>query len=58
MPPKKTRSTGALRIALITSSGVAAAAVKPSAARASGESATSFKARENTPPPLEMSARS
>src|SRR5438128_412811 len=34
MPPKKSRSTGALRIALITSSGVALAAAKPSAGRA------------------------
>src|SRR5438309_2217067 len=42
MPPKKRRSTGALRMALITSSGIALAAVKPSAAHASGGNAHFF----------------
>ena len=45
-------------MALITSSGVALAAVKPSAEHASDESVISFIARENTPPPLEIRLRS
>ena len=55
MPPKKSSSTGALRIAFITSCGVARALAKPIAACACGASTISFAARENTPPPGEMS---
>ena len=55
MPPKNSRSTGALRIAFIISAGVAFALAKPIAACASGDSAISFSEREKTPPPAEIS---
>ena len=55
MPPKNSRSTGALRIAFITSCGVALALAKPIAACACGDSVISLSARENTPPPWEIS---
>ena len=45
MPPKNSRSAGALRIAFITSCGVALALAKPIAACASGDSVISFSER-------------
>ncbi len=54
MPPNQRRPTGADRIAVITSAGLASVRSKPSAARASGESAIVFAAREKTPPPVEI----
>ena len=58
MPPKNNRSTGAFRIAFITSCGVALALARPIAACASFDSAISFSERGNTPPPLEISVLS
>jgi hypothetical protein len=56
MPPFQNRSTGALRIAFISSAGVNASTVsgRPSAARASGDTGTDFSVRAKTPPPAEM----
>ena len=58
MPPFHSRSTGARRIAWMTSVGVARSASVPSAARASGDSAIDFALRGNTPPPAEISSLS
>ena len=55
MPPKNSRSTGAFRIAFITSAGVALALARPSSACVSFDSAIAFDERGNTPPPLEIS---
>ena len=58
MPPFHSRSTGARRIAEISSSGDRAttAASRPSAARACAETGTDFADRGQTPPPAEISA--
>ena len=51
MPPFQNRSTGAFRIAFISSFGLALSLAKPSAARTSGLSGIDFAARGQTPPP-------
>ena len=60
MPPFQSRSTGARRIAEISSSGESAAtpASRPSAARACAEIGTDFADRAHTPPPAEISDES
>ena len=57
MPPFHSRSTGARRIAEISSSGDSAvtAASRPSAARACSETGTDLADRAQTPPPAEIS---
>ena len=54
MPPNHNRSTSALRIALITSKGVAASLSKPIAFAASGVNVIVFNDREKTPPPFDI----
>ena len=54
MPPFHSRSTGARRIAWMTSVGGSRSASVPSAARASGDRAIDLAARGNTPPPAEI----
>ena len=55
MPPNQSRSTGALRIALIRLAGSSALASMPSASRASALSGIDFSVRGKTPPPFEIS---
>ena len=57
MPPFHSRSTGARRIAEISSSGDSAVTEpsRPSAARACAETGTDFAERGQTPPPAEIS---
>ena len=56
MPPFHSRSTGAFRIAVISSFGVIDSTLSssPSALRTSGEIAMVLAARGNTPPPTEI----
>ena len=56
MPPFHNRSTGALRIALMSSVGDSdsTSAPIPSTSRISGVIATALRLRANTPPPLEI----
>ena len=58
MPPNQRRSTGAFRIADRISAGRALALLSFRSFFASGDSAICFSAREKTPPPFEISARS
>ena len=60
MPPFHSRSTGALRQALISSAGVSASTVlaRPSAARIGSLIGIDLAVRGNTPPPAEISAGS
>ena len=60
MPPFHSRSTGASRIAWISSAGVIVEVPlgRPSAATISGVMSIDFSERGNTPPPAEMSERS
>ena len=60
MPPFHSRSTGALRMAFISSDGlIAAASVSmPSAAFASADNGIDLALRGHTPPPLAISVRS
>ncbi len=62
IPPFQSRSTGARRIALTTSSGVRGAARStsptPSTRRAASDRSTDFAARGYTPPPGESTAGS
>ncbi len=60
MPPFQSRSTGALRMALIRSFGVSADTPSrmPSAARICGETGTDLAVRGQTPPPAEISLAS
>ncbi len=58
MPPFQSRSTGARRIARMTSVGGSDSSVTPSASRACGESRIDFAVRGKTPPPSEISSRS
>ena len=55
MPPFQSRSTGARRMAWISSVGVSRSASMPSTSRAWGESGTDFAVRGHTPPPAEIS---
>ena len=58
MPPFQSRSTGARRIARITSLGASASSSIPSAARAASDSGIHLAVRGQTPPPSEIFARS
>src|SRR5262249_34602792 len=60
IPPFQSRSTGALRIARISSTGVSAVThpSRPSAARTPGVTGTDFVVRGQTPPPGETHDRS
>ena len=58
MPPFHSRSTGARRIARITSVGGSDSSLMPSASRACGDSGIDFAVRGKTPPPSEIIARS
>ena len=58
MPPFHSRSTGARRIARMTSLGGSASASTFKAARTWGESGIDFADRGHTPPPAEIAARS
>jgi hypothetical protein len=60
MPPFHSRSTGARRIAFISSFGLIAVASDsmPSAALASADNGIDLAERGNTPPPLPISALS
>ena len=55
MPPFHSRSTGARRIAWISSLGVSRSASTSSASRTCGDSAIDFAVRGKTPPPSEIS---
>ena len=58
MPPFHSRSTGARRIARMTSVGGSASSDTPSASRACGDSRIDFAVRGYTPPPSESFSRS
>ena len=58
MPPFHSTSTGARRIARMTSVGVSTASSMPSAARACSGSSMRLALRGHTPPPSEIAARS
>ncbi len=60
MPPFQSRSTGAARMAEISSSGDSAETVasRPRALRACGDTGIDFTVRGQTPPPGEISAGS
>ena len=60
MPPFHSRSTGAARMAEISSSGGSALTVasRPRIVRACGETGTDFTLRGQTPPPGEIRAGS
>ena len=60
MPPFQSRSTGASRIAFISSAGVSAvtSAPSPSTLRACAETGIDFAERGHTPPPSEISEES
>jgi hypothetical protein len=60
MPPFHSRSTGAPRMARISSGGLSCStpAGSPSAARISGPIGTAFAVRSHTPPPALITARS
>ena len=56
MPPFQSRSTGASRIAWISSAGVIVSwPLMPSASAISGVTGIDFRCRGNTPPPAEIS---
>ncbi len=57
-PPLHSRSTGARRIAWMSSFGGSDSASTPSARRASGDTGIDFAVRGNTPPPAEIRERS
>ena len=57
MPPFQSRSTGARRMAWITSVGVNRSDSIPSASRAWGESGMDLAMRGQMPPPAEISSR-
>ena len=58
MPPKNNRSTGAFRIAFITSAGVTLVLLEAERGLRLRDSAISLAARGNTPPPVEISVLS
>ena len=58
IPPFHSTSTGARRIARITSVGASASSSTPSAARICGDSGMLFADRGQTPPPSEIASRS
>ncbi len=55
MPPFQNRSTGACRMAFISSAGVSFAASMPSRSRTWADSAIDLAERGKTPPPAEIS---
>jgi hypothetical protein len=58
MPPNQSRSASDFRIARISSIGVVVLPLRPNRLAISADTGIDFSARENTPPPLEISLAS